>query len=135
MQTENDTPKPEDSPKQEASEGCSGATCYADYMLPESAPRDRKIMGFFEDIGWNPACWSEVNQMWNIAYCAGVPETNPEEPKWIERMVYADDLCWWREWPSNRWQDNPYHSSYGEDYDSDFNSQHNAKAEASPDEL
>lgn len=27
MQTENDTPKPEDSPEQEAGEGCSGATC------------------------------------------------------------------------------------------------------------
>lgn len=29
MQTKNDTSKPEDSPKQEASEGCSGATCSA----------------------------------------------------------------------------------------------------------
>jgi hypothetical protein len=28
MQTENDTPKPEDSPQQETGEGCSGATCY-----------------------------------------------------------------------------------------------------------
>jgi len=27
MQTENDTPKTEDSPQQEAGEGCSGATC------------------------------------------------------------------------------------------------------------
>jgi hypothetical protein len=29
MQTENDTSKPEDSPQQEAGEGCSGATCSA----------------------------------------------------------------------------------------------------------
>jgi hypothetical protein len=29
MQTENDTTKPEDSPEQEAGEGCSGATCSA----------------------------------------------------------------------------------------------------------
>jgi hypothetical protein len=31
MQTENDTPKPEDSPQQEDGEGCSGATCSADF--------------------------------------------------------------------------------------------------------
>jgi len=29
MQTENDTPKPEDSPEQATGEGCSGATCSA----------------------------------------------------------------------------------------------------------
>lgn len=91
-------------------------------MRPETAPRDRKILGFFEDIGWYPACWSEANQAWNITYCAGVPETSPQEPEWIERMIRADDLCWWREWPSNRWQDNPYHNPYGADYDS---SEHN----------
>jgi hypothetical protein len=34
MQTENDTSKPEDSPKQEAGEGCSGATCSASGVDP-----------------------------------------------------------------------------------------------------
>ena len=32
MQTENDTSKPEDSPKQEAGEGCSGATCSPSFV-------------------------------------------------------------------------------------------------------
>jgi hypothetical protein len=32
MQTKNDTSKPEDSPQQEAGEGCSGATCYPVFL-------------------------------------------------------------------------------------------------------
>jgi hypothetical protein len=116
MQTENDTSKPEDSPQQEAGEGCSGATCSpcscrktydADWIPAEFAPKDHKIMGFFEDIGWYPACWSAEKEMWKISYCAGAPDTNPEEPRWIERMVYEADLCWWRKWPNQTW---PGHS-------------------------
>ena len=37
MQTENDTSKPEDSPQQEAGEGCSGATCSAAFDSLETA--------------------------------------------------------------------------------------------------
>jgi aspartate/methionine/tyrosine aminotransferase len=36
MHTENDTSKPEDSPQQEAGEGCSGATCSASSDTPET---------------------------------------------------------------------------------------------------
>lgn len=37
MQTENDTSKPEDSPKQETGEGCSGATC-STFLLSDWKP-------------------------------------------------------------------------------------------------
>ena len=39
MQTENDTTKPEDSPEQEAGEGCSGATCSAWVPITERLPK------------------------------------------------------------------------------------------------
>ena len=42
MNTENDTSKPEDSPQQEAGEGCSGATCLAFFDL--DAPRLRELL-------------------------------------------------------------------------------------------
>jgi hypothetical protein len=36
MQTENQSSKPEDSPEQEAGEGCSGASCSADGLLRDA---------------------------------------------------------------------------------------------------
>jgi FtsZ-binding cell division protein ZapB len=42
MQTENDTSKPENSPQQEAGEGCSGATCSASLMI-EQLENDLKL--------------------------------------------------------------------------------------------
>jgi len=99
------------SENQSAAMPCSPYPCRkthdADWIPALFAPKDRKIMGFFEDIGWYPACWSEDKQMWCISYCTGVPDTNPEEPRWIQRLIYADDLCWWREWPN---QTHPRHS-------------------------
>jgi len=99
------------SENQSAAMPCSPYPCRkthdADWIPALFAPKDRKIMGFFEDIGWYPACWSEDKQMWCISYCAGVPDTNPEEPRWIQRLIYADYICWWREWPN---QTHPRHS-------------------------
>ena len=44
MQTENDISKPEDSPEQEAGEGCSGATCSASSDTPET---DGKCLSWY----------------------------------------------------------------------------------------
>ena len=55
MQTKNDTSKPEDSPKQEASEGCSGASCSAEVILAEVMQdiwSDRAM-----DCGEVPSCF------------------------------------------------------------------------------
>jgi len=89
-----------------------------DYILPENAPRDRKILGFFEDFGWYPAAWSADDSIWKAAKCVGLQGVRGEEPEWNEVSFNDADLCWWREWPSNRWQDNPHHWSYGANNDS-----------------
>ena len=96
---------------------------YVDWMPSETAPRDRKIMGFFEDFGWYPAAWSADDSVWKASKCVGRQGVRTEEPEWHEIAFRDYDLCYWREWPSDRWQDNPHHNKYGEDYDSD--SSHN----------
>ena len=54
MQTENDTSKPEDSPKQEAGEGCSGATCSAWVAFADQLPPRRKRVLATDGVN-NPA--------------------------------------------------------------------------------
>lgn len=110
MQTENDTPKPEDQPKQETGEGCSGATCSALWNPANTAPRDKTILAFFEDFGWYPAAWSADDAVWKSAKCVGRKGVRQEEPEWHEITFTDDELCWWRPWPSNRWQDCPQHN-------------------------
>ncbi len=45
MQTENDTPKPKDSPKQQTGEGCSGATCSQSSNVPKTSIKKRILTG------------------------------------------------------------------------------------------
>lgn len=74
---------------------------------PHTAPDDRKILGFFEDFGWYPAAWSEDDSVWKAAKCKGIKGSKVEEPEWHETTFQEEELCWWREWPSNSIEDNP----------------------------
>lgn len=73
----------------------------SEWRSQNTAPKDRKILAFFEDFGWYPAAWSEDDQAWKVAKCKGRPGVKVEEPEWHEVTFRDDELCWWREWPSN----------------------------------
>jgi hypothetical protein len=76
MQTENDTSKPEPSPRQEAGEG---------WLPPETAPHDgTPIIG---DFGWpwaNFAVWDECDEEWCIATIQACPIIDRQMNTWIE---------------------------------------------------
>jgi len=63
MQTENDTPKPEDSPEQTTGEGCSGATCSASWYWERNGDTwrcepepDTVYLAVVSPDGWWVAC-------------------------------------------------------------------------------
>jgi len=87
------------------------------WLKSNTAPRDRTILAFFEDFGWYPSAWSEDDQVWKTAKCVGRKGVKTEEPEWHEITFRDDEMCWWRAWPSNRWQDNPNHSGYTKEYE------------------
>lgn len=66
MQTENDTPKPEDSPQEKTGEGCSGATCSVSWIPATTKPTrwERKVLVWvvWPQFGWPQ--WPEPKIGW-----------------------------------------------------------------------
>ena len=119
MQTENDTPKPEDSPEQVTGEGCPEATCSAWIPIAERLPKvGRRVLVCLEYgegrrhitiASWQPAksidanYWEDVPDDWEDE--DGETITNPndlwlENPLEIEQCGFVENVTHWMPIPS-----------------------------------
>lgn len=89
---------------------------FGSWNPPETATHGCKILGFFEDIGWYPCAWSDMEECWKVSYChatmpfldCGDPElAKHDEPEWRQHNYPHSDLCWWMPFPPSS---HPRHS-------------------------